>query len=48
MVIRKWIDVLLEGDQSNISIYRNVFYADIFIAVKNGTASCLLCSHLRL
>lgn len=34
---------LLEGDQSNISIYTIVFYAYIFIMVKNGSTSCLLC-----
>lgn len=30
-------DRLLEGDQSNISIYRIVFYAEVFIMVKNGS-----------
>lgn len=37
-------DGLMEGDQSNISIYRIVFYAEVFITVKNGSALCLLCS----
>lgn len=36
-------DRLLEGDQSNISVYTIVFYAYIFIMVKNGSTSCLLC-----
>ena len=29
---------LLEGDQSDISIYRIVFYAEVFIMVKKGSA----------
>lgn len=45
-------DRLLEADQSNISIYRIVFYAELFfffkIFVKNGSASCLLCSRFNL
>lgn len=41
-------DRLLEGDQSNISIYRIVFYAEVFITVNNESASCLLCSRLSL
>ena len=41
-------DRLLEGDQSNISNYRVVFYAEVFIMVKNGSASCLLRSRSRL
>lgn len=36
-------DGLMEGDQSNISIYRIVFYAEVFITVKDGSALCLLC-----
>ncbi len=33
-------DGLLEGDQSDISTYRIVFYAEVFIMVKNESASC--------
>lgn len=40
-------DRLLEGDQSNISIYRIVFYAEVFIMVKNGSMTFFITALAR-